>query len=35
MWRPLALFNGIDDPLRLRAGATVLLPTVDDLPAGV
>jgi len=35
MWRPLAAFNGIDDPLRLRLGATLLLPTVDDLMAGV
>ena len=29
------LFNGIDDPLRLRLGASVLLPAVDDLMAGV
>ena len=35
MWRPLAAFNGIDDPLRLRLGATLLLPAVDDLMAGV
>jgi len=35
MWRPLALFNGIDDPLRLRLGSSVLLPVVDDLMAGV
>jgi len=35
MWRPLAAFNGIDDPLRLRLGATLLLPTADDLMAGV
>jgi nucleoid-associated protein YgaU len=35
MWRPLAAFNGIDDPLRLRLGTTLLLPTVDDLMAGV
>ena len=31
MWRPLAAFNGIDDPLRLRLGSSVLLPVVDDL----
>ena len=31
MWRPLAAFNGIDDPLRLRLGASLLLPVVDDL----
>jgi len=35
MWRPLAAFNGIDDPLRLRLGTALLLPTVDDLMAGV
>ena len=35
MWRPLAAFNGIDDPLRLRLGSSVLLPVVDDLMAGV
>ena len=35
MWRPLAAFNGIDDPLRLRLGSSVLLPAVDDLMAGV
>ena len=35
MWRPLAAFNGIDDPLRLRLGTTLLLPTADDLMAGV
>jgi nucleoid-associated protein YgaU len=33
MWRPLAAFNRIDDPLRLRVGATLLLPTVDNLLA--
>jgi nucleoid-associated protein YgaU len=35
MWRPLAAFNGIDDPLRLRLGSSVLLPVVDDLAVGV
>jgi nucleoid-associated protein YgaU len=33
MWRPLAAFNGIDDPLRLRLGTALLLPVVDDLLA--
>lgn len=31
MWRPLAAFNGIDDPLRLRSGTRVLLPTPAEL----
>ncbi len=35
MWRPLAAFNDIDDPLRLQLGATLLLPTLDDLLSGV
>ena len=35
MWRALAAFNGIDDPLRLRLGTSVLLPAVDELMAGV
>ena len=35
MWRPLAAFNGIDDPLRLRLGTTLLLPAADELMAGV
>lgn len=34
MWRPLATFNGVDDPLRLRLGSTLLLPAVDDLFGG-
>ena len=34
MWRPLAAFNGIDDPLRLRRGSTLLLPAVGALLAG-
>jgi hypothetical protein len=34
MWRSLAAFNGIDDPLRMRAGDELLLPaSVDDLKA--
>ena len=31
MWRPLARFNEIDDPIRLRLGATLFLPAVDEL----
>jgi hypothetical protein len=31
MWRPLAAFNRIDDPLRVRPGATVLVPAIDEL----
>jgi hypothetical protein len=32
LWRALAAFNGIDDPLRLKAGDAVLLPaSADDL----
>ena len=34
LWRALAAFNGIDDPLRLQAGDAVLLPArIDDLKA--
>jgi hypothetical protein len=33
MWRPLARANGIDDPLRLAVGSTLLLPSVEDLIA--
>ncbi len=32
LWRGLAAFNGIDDPLRLQAGDPILLPaSADDL----
>ena len=34
LWRPLAAFNGIDDPLRLRRGTRLLLPTLDELGVG-
>ena len=30
-WRPLAAYNGIDDPMRLRPGATLMLPTPEEL----
>jgi len=34
LWRALAAYNGIDDPLRLQAGDAILLPpSVDDLKA--
>jgi hypothetical protein len=34
LWRPLAAFNDIDDPLRVRAGDSILLPASgDDLKA--
>lgn len=34
LWRGLAAFNGIDDPLRLQAGDAILLPaSADDLKA--
>jgi nucleoid-associated protein YgaU len=31
MWRPLAAFNGIDDPIRLRLGSSLFVPTADEL----
>jgi hypothetical protein len=31
MWRPLAAFNGIDDPLRVRPGATLFVPVIEEL----
>jgi nucleoid-associated protein YgaU len=34
MWRPLAAANRIDDPLRLTAGSTLLLPSAEELLAG-
>ena len=30
-WRPLAAYNGIDDPMRLQAGSTLMLPTPEEL----
>ena len=33
-WRALAAYNGIDDPLRVRVGLALLLPTPEEL-AGV
>lgn len=34
LWRALAAFNGIDDPMRVQAGDAILLPaSVDDLKA--
>lgn len=31
LWREVAHANGIDDPMRLRAGLRLLLPTTEDL----
>ncbi len=31
LWRALAAYNGVDDPLRLAAGTSVLLPPVEEL----
>ncbi|AII10348.1 CIS tube protein [Rhodococcus opacus] len=31
LWRPLAAYNGIDDPMRLAAGQSVVLPAMSDL----
>jgi nucleoid-associated protein YgaU len=32
-WRRLAAYNGIDDPLRVRAGTLLLLPSIEELAA--
>ena len=34
MWRPLAEVNKIDDPIRLRVGATLFVPAAHELAAG-
>jgi hypothetical protein len=34
MWRALATINGIDDPMRLRPGTRLLLPTAEEAHAG-
>jgi nucleoid-associated protein YgaU len=31
MWRTIATTNGIDDPMRLRAGSSLLIPAADAL----
>jgi hypothetical protein len=31
LWRPLAAFNDIDDPIRLRPGSSLLLPSAEEL----
>lgn len=31
MWRPLAWANNIDDPMRLRIGATLIVPAANEL----
>jgi hypothetical protein len=33
-WRAIAEANGIDDPMRLRPGSELLLPSVDDVRRG-
>jgi nucleoid-associated protein YgaU len=33
LWRGLAAFNGIDDPLRVRIGSTLLIPSADEAEA--
>ena len=35
LWRALAVFNGIDDPLRIAPGARLLLPSADEALAMV
>jgi hypothetical protein len=35
LWRALAAFNGIDDPMRVAVGSTVLVPAADELVLGV
>lgn len=35
LWRALAQFNGIDDPLRLAPGARLMLPSSDEAAAMV
>ncbi|HUL26359.1 MAG TPA: hypothetical protein VLW44_11395 [Streptosporangiaceae bacterium] len=32
LWRPLAWANGIDDPIRLPVGATLIVPAAHELP---
>jgi nucleoid-associated protein YgaU len=31
LWRPLAAYNGIDDPIRFGAGAVLVLPSPEEL----
>lgn len=31
LWRPLAVYNGIDDPMNLTLGQGLMIPPVDDL----
>lgn len=31
LWRHVAAYNGIDDPLRIPRGSTLLLPPPEDL----
>jgi hypothetical protein len=34
LWRPVAVANGVDDPMRLRAGTRLLIPSLDELAGG-
>lgn len=34
LWRPIARANEIDDPMRLRPGARLLIPALEELEAG-
>lgn len=34
LWRVLAEANGVDDPMRLRPGTTLLVPPADEIGAG-
>ena len=33
LWRPLAAYNGIDDPMRIANGTQILLPAAEALLA--
>lgn len=33
LWRGLAIFNGIDDPVRVRPGTRLLIPSLDEAAA--
>jgi nucleoid-associated protein YgaU len=34
LWRVLAEANGVDDPMRLSPGVTLLVPAADEIPGG-
>jgi hypothetical protein len=35
LWRPLAAYNGVDDPMRIPDGTSLMLPTDEALLAGI